>query len=392
MLVLVCGMHRSGSTLVWQVTRALLSGRPDLRHPRSPEVESFAAAAADPQDLLMAKVHYRPVFSQLEFPHQGALYLYTYRDVRDAIASLYRKGRWEPDDPRRGPRNARAAARRELLGDSLWTSMPTKWVARYEDFRDDVPRVIRSLAVTLDVPVSDARVDDIAAEVSLKAQQRRAAAAAFVGIDAEDRITPNHITDGRAGAWRETLTPEEAGAIEVEAAVWLATHGYEIETDLGRRTIKQARRVRQAERVAARERAAQVAAAKEAERQAEEDARRRAAQRSRQRKVIGSVALVALAAVTLVVGVALGASMPWRIGTLAVTAVAAAGVGYLLGGWSERERGRAARAASAQARATSVEQSAGWGTDADNLDDPEDPDDDYRDDIDPGERRAQAST
>ena len=228
-------MHRSGSTLVWQITRQLLDGAPGLRNPRGVSTEEYPAAAANPDDLLMAKVHFRPALDRDEFPDEGARYLYTYRDPRDVVASLYRKGRYKPDDPERGARPSRLIVRRELRGDEFWTSKSDVWIGRYEDFRDDVPGLVRTLAGYLDVSVDDARVAEIVRAVDLAAQEERAKAAREHGVDDDLRVTSNHITDGREGAWRDTLTSEELVAIEAESARWLVEHGYDVETEVGRR-------------------------------------------------------------------------------------------------------------------------------------------------------------
>jgi hypothetical protein len=228
-------MHRSGSTLVWQIARLLLDGSPGLRNPRGLSTSEFPAAAADPADLLMAKVHFRPALDRDDFPQVGAKYLYTFRDPRDVVASLYRKGRTKPGDPERGPRNSRLIARRELRGDDFWRSRDSVWIGKYEDFRDDIPALIRDIADFLEVPVSTDQISDIVREVDLEAQAQRAIAAKQHGVDDDLRVTSNHITDGREGAWRDTLTPEELVAIEGESARWLVAHGYAVETQVGRR-------------------------------------------------------------------------------------------------------------------------------------------------------------
>ena len=228
-------MHRSGSTLVWQIARQLLDGSPGLRNPRGVSTEEYPAAAADPGDLLMAKVHFRPALDRGDFPDDGARYLYTYRDPRDVVASLYRKGRYKPDDPERGARPSRLIVRRELRGDEFWTSKSDVWIGRYEDFRDDVPGLVRALAAYLEVSADEARVDEIVRAVDLAAQEERAKAAREHGVDDDLRVTSNHITDGREGAWRDTLTSEELVAIEAESARWLVEHGYDVETEVGRR-------------------------------------------------------------------------------------------------------------------------------------------------------------
>lgn len=244
-------MHRSGSTLVWQITRQLLDGAPGLRNPRGVSTEEYPAAAANPDDLLMAKVHFRPALDRDEFPDAGARYLYTYRDPRDVVASLYRKGRYKPDDPERGARPSRLIVRRELRGDEFWTSKSDVWIGRYEDFRDDVPGLVRTLAGYLDVPVDDARVAEIVREVDLAAQEERAKAAREHGVDDDLRVTSNHITDGREGAWRDTLTSEELVAIEAESARWLVEHGYDVETEVGRRKTADLRGIEAPERAPA---------------------------------------------------------------------------------------------------------------------------------------------
>ena len=228
-------MHRSGSTLVWQITRQLVDGHPGLRNPRGISTEEFPSAAANPDDLLMAKVHFRPALDRGDFPDAGARYLYTYRDPRDVVASLYRKGRYKPEDPERGPRNSRLIIRRELRGDEFWTSRDDVWIGRYEDFRGDVPGLVRQLADYLSVPVDDARVAAIVNAVNLEAQEERARTAKAIGIDDDLRVTSNHITDGREGAWRDTLTTDELVAIEAESARWLVERGYEVQTVVGRR-------------------------------------------------------------------------------------------------------------------------------------------------------------
>lgn len=307
-------MHRSGSTLVWQITRQLLDGTPGLRNPRGVSTEEYPAAAADPGDLLMAKVHFRPALDRGDFPDEGARYLYTYRDPRDVVASLYRKGRFKPDDPERGARPSRLTVRRELRGDEFWTSKSDVWIGRYEDFRDDVPGLVRAIAAYLDVPVDDARVSAIVSEVDLAAQEERAKAAREHGVDDDLRVTSNHITDGREGAWRDTLTSEELVAIEAESARWLVEHGYTVETEVGRRKTADLRGEDIAPAPAAQ--AAKARAAKERRR----DSGRWAAP------------LLALAAVLALVGVVAALIAP-ALAVVASTIAVLVGVvgGYLWG-------------------------------------------------------------
>jgi hypothetical protein len=237
-------MHRSGSTLVWQVTRQLLDGRPGLRNPHGVPSSDFPAAAADPDDLLLAKIHYRHGLPEDDFPQEGAYYLYTYRDVRDVVASLFRKARLKEDSPRRGPATSRTIARREIHGDGFWLQRGSVWAGRYEEIQGDLPGLVRSLAAFLHVDVTDERVAEIAEFVTLEQQQERVWQWRNEGVDPDLRVTANHITDGRAGAWRDTLTTDELEAIEDLSARWLVERDYPVETPLGLRKTARLRKER----------------------------------------------------------------------------------------------------------------------------------------------------
>ena len=176
----------------------------------------------------MAKFHYRDSTRRWLFPQVGARYLYSYRDPRDVVASMYRKARIPVGDERRGVARTLAIARTELRGDAFWRTRRNLWVGRYEDFHADVPGLIRGLADFLDVEVTEADETRILAAVSVDAQRQRVLDLPAQGYDADLRITFNHITDGRWGAFRQTLTPEECDQIERSFAHWLVRYDYPI--------------------------------------------------------------------------------------------------------------------------------------------------------------------
>ena len=287
---------------MWQVTRQLLDGRPGLRNPRGVPSSEFPVAAADPDDLLLAKIHYRHGLPEAEFPQDGVLYLYTYRDIRDVVASLFRKGRLKQDSPKRGADASRAIARREVKGDAFWRQRRSLWTGQYEEIQGDLPGLVRSLADFLGVPVTDDQVTAIADSVTLEQQQERVWQWRNEGVNPDLRVTANHITDGREGAWRDTLTPDEVEAIEGVSARWLAEHGYTLDTALGRRKTADLRQQQRAARAAASSPSAAPAAAP--------PARPKPSTPTRRGHGRWAVPLLVAAAVLAVAGVIMGFVVP----------------------------------------------------------------------------------
>lgn len=229
MIVVVCGQHRSGSTLAWQIAHELLSRTRPVSSPMRTDPGRLWLHALRPRHVRMVKVHFSPAMAKRHFPQRGAQYLYTFRDPRDVAASLIRKGRYSTGHERRGPDGVTAIVRRELRGDAFWRTRENLWVGRYEDISGDVPGLVRSLADFLHVHVDDESVAHIVDHVSVEKQRQRVVDSRVSGVDPSLRITANHITDGTEGSWRSTLTPEEVAAIETVAGDWMRAHGYACE-------------------------------------------------------------------------------------------------------------------------------------------------------------------
>lgn len=229
MLIVVCGMKRSGSTLIWQILHSLLSDDPRLRFERKIPQSEFKALASDNQQLAMIKVHYRKRLDVSHFPTSEGQYLYSYRDVRDVVASLFRKARLRQGHPDRGRINAVRHAQREIAGFYHWQQYSNLWIGRYENFLGNTPDLISELAGRLEIPVTPERILEICGYVDLAMQQARVVQLVDSPRSDSTRITNNHITDGRIGSWRETLTKDEIDGIEQVASDWLIANGYSIE-------------------------------------------------------------------------------------------------------------------------------------------------------------------
>lgn len=228
MIILVCGMHRSASTLIWQIVHRLYLGHPGFTAEEDYGAELDARAWGDPRRIQLVKVHAVRHERRGDLPLEAAHHLYTYRDLRDSVASLYRKGRLRRSSPRRTPEEAAQIAKRELAAYVAFTARPNLWVGRYEDFYSKVPDLVTELAGFLGLgPLPTETRMQIADDVGLDKQRERVPQAETnKDIRQSTFLTTNHITDSRAGTYPATLTEDEIAAIEAVAGRWLLDHGY----------------------------------------------------------------------------------------------------------------------------------------------------------------------
>lgn len=231
MLVVVCGMHRSGSTLVAQLAKGLLSGCTPLsvsNNGLGDSIEEMHARAEDPNQTWLAKVHIPRRVLRRALPDKGAKYLYTYRDVRDALASAWRKNRFLFGSEDRGAQIAAQFVKEEISIGSVFEDRRHCWIGRYESIVNDLPCLVDDLAGFLNVSVSAENRQRLVEEASPQKQRERSlqVSSGDRSVRLETFITTNHITDGRSGAWKETLSVEEAIAAEEAGREWLKAKGY----------------------------------------------------------------------------------------------------------------------------------------------------------------------
>ncbi len=209
MLVLSAGMPRSGSTWLYNALRLLLR----QRFPRPGElacgwVGDLDRIAADAPCRLV-KIH--------EWDEglaaQAAFVAWSYRDLRDAMASQHRKF---------GGALSLAFADYLVRQDARWTARADH-VMRYEDMRADPQRELARLATALsldgvDLPALRCELDGL----SYDSEGPRNAAYHELTL-----LHRGHVTDGRVGSWRNGMPAALAQQIVSAHDGWFRTRGYD---------------------------------------------------------------------------------------------------------------------------------------------------------------------
>jgi hypothetical protein len=208
-IVLSAGMPRSGSTWLFNATRLL------LRQRCRGDCDLSCGWIGDWTNLprrawMLLKVHdYDPTLAR-----HARLILYSYRDVRDALASARRKFGTEP---------TLDLAQHWLAADRRWRKKAA-FTLRYESMLADPARTLRELARTLHLPLRDPE----ALLGRLTALEFRHDRATDGGHDGETLLHPGHTTDGRHGTWLSWLNPDLLRQLEEEFSSWLRGNGYPI--------------------------------------------------------------------------------------------------------------------------------------------------------------------
>lgn len=204
-------MHRSGSTLIYNLLRLTITEL--VRDGSSFSygwVEDLRGSPRAAYTLI--KLH---AYEQ-ELVDDASLIVYSYRDVRDAVASQQRKFGAEPT---------------LVLADSYieqyrqWENVAEIRV-QYEALDGNRRReIVREVAGYLGSDAIDpdavlTRLDRLSSGIPQNGHQ----------YDPVTLFHPNHITDGRSGTWQSQLDTKLIAAIERKHGNWLSAHGYELLT------------------------------------------------------------------------------------------------------------------------------------------------------------------
>jgi hypothetical protein len=226
-------MLRAGSTLQYQIASELIerSGL-GVRSPYAdPMSHEGALQAAVPKGISRTFKSHALTPSIMERLADGnAVALYSFRDLRDVIASQQQKNGWSL-----GERDLRALVADLLATDSAWRSLPRVHVVRYESMVTRLLEEVLDSAAFLEVPCALSLAESIAADLSYEAQLRRLASItgeSWVHVDPNNvydvnsLLHRNHLQSGRPGRFCEVLAPVQVAIIELVAGDWLANNGY----------------------------------------------------------------------------------------------------------------------------------------------------------------------
>ncbi len=238
--VFVGGLIRSGSTLQYQILKALVEGElggSSLGFVEAWELDDvLAKAEGDPSTRFpcVIKSHVCTAGIRERLGRGSAIAFYTYRDIRDVVLS----GSRNFGVPL--PEYIAGRAIDDALGESaLWSSCPGVFTSSFEQLTEAKIAWIREMMDALGLPTAkEFRAEELAAEFSIERQRERIRSADFKDlggfeVDPQTLLHRRHIGEAAVGGWRRELSPAEVREIELRAGDWLIDHGYPLDTIAG---------------------------------------------------------------------------------------------------------------------------------------------------------------
>ena len=226
--IVVCGMQRSGSTLLFNIINEVLKENKHKEDTFFEEERLYKKLLQQELSTSVKKNHtYLPMVAS-RVKKGLSIGFFTHRDIRDVIVSSIQKGWLENVEEWVENERIRYMANNALL----YAKTPNMNVISYEKLMNDKEAVIKEVATALGISLSERAIADINSRTSIENTKKKLAA-----IPEEkkllytDQLHKNHIADGKTGKWVDDLSADEIKVINELTKDFLLHFGYDTAID-----------------------------------------------------------------------------------------------------------------------------------------------------------------
>jgi len=209
-LILSAGMQRSGSTWLYNAIRLLL-----MHSSLTREITGHGwigdLSMLPQKKIMLIKIHdFNQKILDLDLPK---IVFYSFRDVRDALASSKRKWNQEP---------SMKLADRLIQNDRQWRSH-AHFIVRYESMMKDQLGTLLALSNMLKI-TDGSNIQEIISEIDALKYENPGNKNPLYHM--ENLLHKGHITDGRHGSWKGILEDALLEQIQTKYREWFIQNNY----------------------------------------------------------------------------------------------------------------------------------------------------------------------
>jgi hypothetical protein len=211
-LILSAGMERSASTWLYNVIRFLIKESNhysnDIKFGWIDDISPYIDTMMVSKKSLVIKVHnYDEIIAE-----KSDLIFYSYRDLRDVLASLKRKFDTKPSFD---------LAESLIKRDQIWRDV-ANYSMRYENMLLDKENEIESIAYCLGI--NDVNPELVLSQINNLSYESSGQKNKIYHKD--NLFHKGHITDGREGSWSKELSAEFVAELVINHKEWFNENNY----------------------------------------------------------------------------------------------------------------------------------------------------------------------
>lgn len=223
--IIVCGMQRSGSTMLFNLVRNLVNLSNN-------EINTFFETDFGYNNILkidhhslIKKTHNFSPYIAKQIKRKKIIAFFTHRDIRDVMVSVIQKGWVKNIDEWIENGRLKAIANNAIL----WAKTKNMIVLSYTDLMQNREKCVQTIAETLNIKLTSEQISPIINSSNIEqVREQIKDMARNSKINTESQLHHNHIADAETGKWKNFFSPEEIRKINKLCADYLNFFNYPI--------------------------------------------------------------------------------------------------------------------------------------------------------------------
>lgn len=222
--VIVCGIHRSGSALLYNLVSEVLRENRNVVYAQFDSEVQYQELLANEISMLVKKNHtYLPLVAQ-RIERGQSIGFFSHRDLRDMVVSMMQIG-WI-DDVEAWIRDYKL--KRIENNALLYAAIPNMNIFSYEQLICQKPEVVKKIADVLHVSLPPRAIEQICERTSLENMRQDPTRASHRSqYRFHSHMLPGHVADGQIGKWKQHLSSQEAQLLTERHREYMKYFGYE---------------------------------------------------------------------------------------------------------------------------------------------------------------------